>query len=98
MRFLIAVLSITNAARRAVTRRKACVATGGSHTRGKKSQRKSWANTSASTLSVLILASAIALVFNGFETTTSATNGLRTSTTAQVLVVASRATLSLGCK
>src|SRR5712691_11807746 len=98
MRFLMAVLSITRAARRAVKRRKCWVSAGGSHTRGKKSQRKSCANTAASTLSVLILASAIALVFSGLDTPTSATNGFRMATTSHVLVVASSATLSVGYK
>src|SRR6266852_2852166 len=98
MRFLMAVLSITRAARRAVNRRKCWVSAGGSHTRGKKSQRKSCANTNASTLSVLILASAIAFVFSGLDTTTSATNGFRMATTSHVFVVASSATLSVGCK
>src|SRR5712692_8751799 len=94
----MAVLSIPNVARRAVRRRRGWVAVGGSHTRGKKSHRRSCPNTSASTLSVLILASAIALVLSGLDTTTSATKGFKMATPSHVLVVASSATLSVGCK
>src|SRR5271166_5167383 len=67
------------------------VAGSGIHTRGRKSQRSRLASTSASTLSVLILASAMARVRSGLETTTSATKGCSRRTTAQVLVVASTA-------
>ncbi len=67
----------------------------GSQARGNKSHRRSWVNTSASTLSVFIFASAIALVLRGFETATSVTNGFRMATTSQVLTVTSSATLSI---
>ena len=52
------------------------------------------ASTSASILSVLILALAIALVLSGLPTTIAATNGRRISTIGHVLVVASKATRS----
>jgi len=56
------------------------------------------ASTSASTLSVLTLASAIARVLIGFETTTSATRGSISLAIACVLQVASIATSSVGAR
>ncbi len=91
-RFLTAVCIATNAARRRVNERSRWVASSGCHTRGRKSQRSSWASTAASILSVLTLAWAMARVCTGLDTTTSATNGRGTRTTAQVLLVASRTT------
>ncbi len=52
--------------------------------------------TKASTLSVLMLASAIAFVFIGLETTILATWGVISLTNAQVLLVTSTATWSVG--
>jgi hypothetical protein len=48
----------------------AWVSSSGSHHEGRKPAARSWASTWASTLSVFTFASAIALVFAGFETTT----------------------------
>ena len=86
----------TSALRRPVSSRSRRVASSGCQTSGRKSQRSSCASTWASTLSVLTLAWAMALVAIGLETTTLATCGRRASATAQQLVVASRATWSVG--
>ena len=63
---------------------------------GQIAGRSSWASTRASTLSVLILAEAMARVRMGLETTTSSTKGASSSTTGQVLVVASTASRCWG--
>ena len=96
MRLRIIVRWPTRALRRPVSSRSCRVAASGCQTSGRKSQRRSWARTWASTLSVFTLAWAMALVAMGLETTTLATCGRRASATAQQLVVASRATWSLG--
>jgi hypothetical protein len=82
-------------ARRTTWRRSAKVASSGSHTDGRNPAASSCANTAASTLSVLTLASAIARVFCGLETTTRPTCCSSSRTIASVLPVASRATSSL---
>ena len=69
MRFRIAVRWPTSALRRPVSSRSCRVASSGCQTSGRKSQRRSWASTWASTLSVLTLAWAMALVAMGLETT-----------------------------
>ena len=98
MRLRIIVRWPTSALRRPVSSRSRRVASSGCQTSGRKSQRRSWASTWASTLSVLTLAWAMALVAMGLETTTLATCGRSTSATAQQLVVASKATWSVGCR
>lgn len=60
----------TRLARCAMRRRSARVAASGIHTSGMKSAARSWASTRASTSSVLHLASAMARVRSGLETTT----------------------------
>jgi hypothetical protein len=82
-------------ARRTTWRRSAKVASSGSHTDGRNPAASSCANTAASTLSVLTLASAIARVFCGLETTTRPTCCSSSRAIASVLPVASRATSSL---
>jgi hypothetical protein len=82
-------------ARRATWRRSAKVASSGSHTAGKNPAASSCANTAASTLSVLTLASAIARVFWGLETTTRPTWRSSSRAIAYVLPVASRTTSSV---
>ena len=82
-------------ARRVTWRRSAKVASSGSHTDGRNPAASSCANTAASTLSVLTLASAIARVFCGLDTTTLATRPSSNLTIASVLPVASSATSSL---
>jgi hypothetical protein len=74
------------------------VASSGSPHEGRKPAAKSCARTWASTLSVLTLASAIALVLDGFETTTRATWRSSRRAIACVLPVASSATSSLGAR
>jgi hypothetical protein len=82
-------------ARRVTWRRSAKVASSGSHTDGRNPAASSCANTAASTLSVLTLASAIARVFCGLETTTRPTCCSSSRAIAWVLPVASKATSSL---
>jgi len=83
-------------ARRATCRRNACVASSATQTDSKKSAASSSARIAQSTLSVLTFASAIARVFCGLDTTTRATCGAISRTTACVLHVASIATSSSG--
>ncbi len=64
----------------------------GNHTGGKKSAASSCAKIRASTLSVLTFASAIARVFNGFDTTTLPTSGVSRVAIASLFPVASNAT------
>jgi hypothetical protein len=64
----------------------------GSHTGGRKSAASSCARIRASTLSVFTFASAIARVFDGFDTTTRATIGVNRFAIASLLPVASNAT------
>ena len=86
----------TRCARRDTMRRSILVRSSASHTGGRKSAASSWARMRASTLSVLTLASAIARVFLGFDTTTRATNGDSSTAIASLLPVASNATSSSG--
>ena len=60
--------------------------------RRQKSAASSWARIRASTLLVLTFASAIARVFDGFETTTQSTIGGNRFAIASLLPVASNAT------
>ena len=69
-RFLILVRCRTRCARAVVIRRSIAVRSSGSQTGGRKSAASSCARIRASTLSVFTFASAIARVFNGFDTTT----------------------------
>ena len=84
----------TSAARCATSRRSRRVRASGTQTSGMKSAASSCARTRASTLSVLIFASAMALVRRGFETTTRPAWPVRSSAMAQVFIVASRTTWS----
>jgi len=93
MRFLTHVPCRTNDERRSAKLRAARVSASGIHASGRKPQRSSCASMQASTLSLLCLLSAIAFVFSGLLTTILAQPGLSMSTTAQVLVVASSATV-----
>ncbi|MFO0701159.1 MAG: hypothetical protein U0236_18205 [Nitrospira sp.] len=89
------VRSATTRTARVVGRRAAKVAASGRSRIGQiVTQRSSWAKTSASTRSVLILAVAIARVRSGLLTTSRAGVCCNRATTAQVLVVAPSATAS----
>ena len=66
-RFFSQVQSETSAARRSVSRRKRCASRSGCQTRGRQSQCSNSASTRESTLSVLILASAVLRSYHGEE-------------------------------
>lgn len=93
-RFLILVRCFTRCDRAVVIRRSIAVRSSGNQTGGKKSTASSCARILASTLSVLIFASAIARVFNGFDTTTRPAYCDNRPAIASLLPVASNATWS----
>ncbi len=93
-RFLILVRCFTRCDRAVVIRRNIAVRSSGNQTGGKKSTASSCARILASTLSVLIFASAIARVFNGFDTTTRPAYCDNRPAIASLLPVASNATWS----
>jgi hypothetical protein len=84
--------------RRCTCRRSAAVCSSGIHTAGRKSAASSSARIAASTLSVLIFASAIARVFAGLDTTTRAARRANGAAIAHVFPVTSNATTSVGAK
>jgi hypothetical protein len=86
----------TSAARALTARRSARVGASGIQTWGMQSAASSCANVSASTSSVLILASAIARVRSGLETTSRPALAESSSAMAQVFIVASSTTWSCG--
>ena len=94
MRFFKRVRCCTMVARRATWRRICSVSSSGLQTSGRKPEACKRAKTAASILSVLTLASAMARVCSGFETTTRRTYARRSRAIAWVLHVASRTTSS----
>ena len=92
MRLRSRVRCCTRLARWATWHRSARVAASATQTCGMKSAASSCARIAASTWSVLHLASAIARVRIGFETTTRPACSARRSAIAQVFAVASRTT------